>query len=96
MTPWIKYGISLARMGAEAQTVIGLRTLGMMGVLPAAPGEAARMVSEKQQAAMEAGAAWWAAALRGAPPHVQASAALRPFGRRTRANSGRLSKAAWR
>lgn len=93
MMPWMTYGLAAARMTAEAQAVIGLRMLGMMGALPAAPGETARMVSEKHEALAEAQAAFWRAAWSGKAPAAAASAMLAPYGRRTRANAERLSRA---
>lgn len=85
-----------ARMMAEAQTVIGLRMLGMAGVLPAAKGENARMVAEKQRAFTEAGWAATRSMMTGAGPMAAWGAALTPIGRTTRANSKRLSKRAVR
>ena len=84
--------LAAARMLLEAQTVIGLRMLGMMGVLPAARGENGRMVREKQRAFAEAGMAAGRAALTGAAPVAIWSAALAPVGRVTGANARRLTK----
>lgn len=81
-----------ARMTIEAQTVIGLRTAGMMGMMAQAPGEPFRMVAEKQAAATESLFAMAQAAGRGASAERVMSAALRPYGKRTRANSRRLTK----
>lgn len=78
----------------EAQMVIALRMLGLAGILPAAPGENMRMVTEKAQAAQEAGFAMARAIGAGADPGRIALAGLKPVRRRTRANAKRLSKAA--
>ena len=92
MTEMMRLQFATVRMMAEAQTVIGLRMLGMAGVLPAAPMENARMVSEKQHAFSEAGMAAARAMMTGRGPLGAWSAALAPIGRTTRANSKRLSK----
>ena len=82
-----------ARMLVEAQTVIGLRMLGMAGVLTPAPGETARMVAEKRSAFSAAGMAATRAAMAGRGPLGAYGAALAPVGRRTRANARRLTQA---
>lgn len=81
-----------ARMAIEAQMVIGLRTAGMVGIMSQAPGEPFRMVAEKHAAATESLFGMAQAAGRGASPERVMSAGLRPYGRRTRANSRRLIK----
>ncbi|MEM9798279.1 MAG: antifreeze protein [Pseudomonadota bacterium] len=81
-----------AHMLAEAQTVIGLRLLGLTGILPAASGENMRMVTEKQTAFTQAGLAAAGAMMAGATPAQAYGAALVPIGRATRANSRRLSR----
>ena len=80
-----------ARMAIEANTVIGLRMAGMMGIMAQSPGEPFRMVAEKQAAASESLYAMASAGLRGHSAVRVLSAALRPYGRRTRANSRRLT-----
>ena len=96
MTELMRLQWATARMMAEAQTVIGLRMLGMAGVLPAAKGENARMVAEKQKAFADAGVAATTAWMTGGGAVGAWNAALTPIGRTTRANSKRLSKGAWR
>ena len=64
----------------------------MMGMMAQAPGEPFRMVAEKQAAATESLFAMAQAAGRGASAERVMAAALRPYGKRTRANSRRLSK----
>jgi hypothetical protein len=88
----VRLWAQFARMGIEAQMVIGLRTAGMMGMMVQAPGEPFRMVAEKQAAATESLFAMAQAAGRGASAERVMAAALRPYGKRTRANSRRLSK----
>jgi hypothetical protein len=77
---------------AETQVVMTLRILGMAGVIPVRADENARMVSEKGPAFARAIMAGSAAALRGASPDRVAMAAMRPLGRKTRANVKRLTK----
>ena len=82
-----------AEMMVQAQTVIGLRLMGMAGVLPARPGENRRMVAEKQTAFAQAGQAAMRAMMTGKTPAQAYGLALAPIGRRTRANTRRLTKA---
>ncbi|MDB6180532.1 antibiotic ABC transporter [Paracoccus fistulariae] len=72
--------------------VIGLRVAGMMGMIAQSPGEPFRMVAEKQAAASESLYAMALSAGRGDSADRMISAALRPYGKRTRANSRRLTK----
>ncbi|WP_347138720.1 antibiotic ABC transporter [Paracoccus sp. SSK6] len=88
----VRLWAQFARMAIEAQMVIGLRTAGMMGFMAQAPGEPFRMVAEKQAAATEAMFAIAQAAGRGHSAERMMAAALRPYGKRTRANSRRLTK----
>lgn len=74
--------------------VIGVRMAGMMGLMAQSPGEPFRMVAEKQAAASESMFAMAQAAGRGASPEQMMSAALKPYGKRTAANSRRLSRKA--
>ncbi|MEM7488980.1 MAG: antifreeze protein [Pseudomonadota bacterium] len=82
-----------AEMMMQAQTVIGLRLLGMAGVLPSRSDEILRMVTEKQAAFAQSGLAAMGAVLSGKTPAQAYGLALTPIGRRTRANSRRLTKA---
>lgn len=82
----------MVRIGLDSQMVIGLRLAGMMGMREQSPGEPFRMVAEKQAAASESIFAIAQAASRGASADRVMSAALRPYGKRTRANSRRLAK----
>jgi hypothetical protein len=87
-----RLSMDTGRMLAEAQIVITLRMMGMAGVIPASPGENARMVTEKVATAQAAGAAMAKAAMGGASAPAVAAAGLKHVGRRTRANVRRLSK----
>lgn len=82
----------MTRIAIESQTVIGLRILGMMGMTNQSPGEPFRMIAEKQAAATESLFAMTRAASSGASAERVMSAALRPYGKRTRANSRRLTR----
>ena len=93
MQQWMRLNLATAHMLSEAQTVVGLRMMGMAGLRPAAAGETVRMVTEKQAAFAEAGLAMTKALMRGAGPVAAMEAGLKPIGRTTRANSRRLSKA---
>ena len=92
MMDMMRLQLATARMLTEAQTVIGLRMLGMAGVLPASGGENLRMVTEKQKAFSEAGIAATRAVMRGGTPVAAMEAALKPIGRATSANARRLGK----
>ncbi|WP_235755756.1 hypothetical protein [Paracoccus salsus] len=63
---------------------------GMMGMAVQSPGEPFRMFAEKQAAASESLFAVMQATGRGVAADRVVSAALRPYGKRTRANSRRL------
>lgn len=82
----------MARIAVDSQMIIGLRMAGMMGLTAQSPGEPFRMVAEKQAAASESIFAIAQAASRGASADRVMSAALRPYSKRTRANSRRLTK----
>lgn len=82
----------VAQIAIESQMVIGMRLAGMMGFLPQHKSESHRMVQEKLDAAQEAGAAMMRAMTRGARADQVMAAALRPYGRRTKANARRLTR----
>ena len=90
----MKLWADVLRMGFEAQYVMAMRMAGMMGMLPQRSGENVRMVAEKGDAARESVGAALRSAATGARPDEILSAALRPYGRRTRANAKRLTKSA--
>lgn len=85
--------MQVAQIAIESQMVIGMRVAGMMGFLPQHKNESHRMVQEKLEAAQESGTAIMRAFTRGASADQVMSAALRPYGRRTKANARRLTKA---
>jgi hypothetical protein len=89
--PW-RSTFAFWSMMAEAQTVIAIRTLGMMGVLPASPRENQTMFAEKGPAFVESAIAAGAAVMSGKSPDQIAHAAIRPIARRTGANVKRLTK----
>ncbi|SNX72042.1 hypothetical protein SAMN05878503_11194 [Cereibacter ovatus] len=90
----MKLSWQMGMMVVEAQTVMTLRTLGMMGVLTPHPQENQRMVAEKGVAFAQSAQAAAMAAMQGKHPHEVAAAALQPIRRRTRVNAARLTRAA--
>ena len=80
-------------LAAEAQTVIVLRTLGMVGLWKTGPGENARMVSEKTEAFTKSAMATAGAIARGASADKIAMAGMKPLRQKTRPNVARLTKA---
>lgn len=91
LAPSAKLWGDLMRMGIEAQFVMTLRTAGMMGLLPQGRNETALMFTEKGDAVRESFGAAFRSAARGARADQVLAAALRPYGRRTRANAKRLA-----
>ena len=85
--------VAFMTLAAEAQTVITLRTLGMMGLWNTGKSENQLMVSEKTQAFTQSAHAAAAAIARGARPDQVAIAGLKPLRRKTRTNVARLTKA---
>ncbi|MCF8512352.1 MAG: hypothetical protein K9G43_12960 [Rhodobacteraceae bacterium] len=84
--------IAAGQIMAESQLVIALRVAGMAGILPMAEGETQRMLSEKLAAGKEAGQAALRAGWAGGSLPTIVMAAMKPVGRRTRANARRLSR----
>ncbi|WCR15282.1 antibiotic ABC transporter [Paracoccus seriniphilus] len=82
----------MARIAVDSQMVITMRMAGMIGLTPQSPGEPFRMVAEKHAAASESLFAMTEAASRGASLERVMTAALRPYSKRTRANSRRLTR----
>ena len=80
-------------LAAEAQTVIALRTLGLMGLWNTGAAETERMVTEKTEAFAQAAQASVAALVRGERPDQVAMAGMKPLQRKTQQNVARLSKA---
>ncbi len=95
-TPFELWRLSMrsSRMMAEAQAVIGMRMMGMIGLWPVKPDECTKMLSEKLDAAFEAQGAVLRAAMKGGSGIDMVEAALRPVRRRTRANAARLARSA--
>ncbi|NHB78436.1 antifreeze protein [Rhodobacter calidifons] len=93
MTParMISLSLKTGMMLMEAQMVIGMRMMGMMGMWRVHPSENARMSSEKVAAANASAVAASKAIMAGKPPAVIAEAALKPIARRTRSNVKRLA-----
>jgi len=88
----MRAGLAFWTMMAEAQAVVAIRTMGMWGVLPAAPSERHDMLAEKGPAFLESAFAAGQAAVMGKTAVQVAEAALRPIGRQTRSNVRRLTK----
>lgn len=84
-------GLAFWTMMAEAQAVVAIRTMGMWGVIPASPRERHTMMAEKGPAFAEAALAAGIAAAQGRRPEAVLEAAVKPLGRRTRANVRRLT-----
>jgi hypothetical protein len=85
-------GVTSAAIAVEANMVVAMRVMGMMGGWSVAPGESLRMVTEKQAALAEAGMGAASAMARGASPVAVARAAAAPVRRRTKANVKRLTR----
>lgn len=90
--PWIGLGWDAWMLGAEAATVIGLRTLKVAAGGVAAEREAHRMVQEKVEAAQALQVMALTGALGFTAPQV-ARKTLKHYRRKVRANRRRLSKA---
>lgn len=82
----------IAMMAFEAQAVITLRMLGMMGLWAVTPTENARMLSEKPTAFLQSASAAMNAAANGMRPDQIVTAAVTPIRQRTSANVRRLTK----
>jgi hypothetical protein len=79
-------------LAAEAQTVIALRTLGMVGLWNVSHDEHSRMVSEKTEAFAQSAKATAKAIARGHRPDQIAMAGMKPLQRKTRPNVARLTR----
>jgi hypothetical protein len=86
----MQLSIRTSVMLAEAQMVIGMRMLGMMGMWRVLPSENARMSSEKLLAVGEVTMASSRAVMSGQSPIKVAEAALKPIRRKTASNVKRL------
>jgi len=85
---WFRAGF----MMFEAQSVIAMRLMGMAGVWRVSPDEPARMVGEKQIAAVEGASAAARAAVKGKNPARVVEAAITPASRQTARNVKRLAR----
>ncbi|MBB3995143.1 hypothetical protein GGR95_002794 [Sulfitobacter undariae] len=84
--------VQMAHIMVEAQSVIGMRMMGMAGLWSVPKGEDETMVAEKLQAMTRASADATALMLRGGTPDQITAAALKPYRQKTRANAKRLGK----
>ena len=89
--PWLGIGWDAWRLGMEASTVIGLRTLKIAQGGAAGQAEAERMVSEKVQAGLDLQALALTGGL-GMTPASASARTLAHYRRRVNANRRRLSK----
>jgi len=89
--PWFGIGWDAWRLGVEASTVIGLRTLKIAQGGAGGRAEAERMVSEKVQAGMDLQALALSGGL-GATPAAASARTLAHLRRKVNANRRRLSK----
>lgn len=88
---WFGLGMDMWMLGAEASSVIALRTLKMASGGAAADAEAARMVSEKMDAGFAIAQRAMLGQLGTTMPGI-ASKAVADYRRRVRANSRRLTR----
>ena len=84
--------MQMTSMMCEAQTVMGLRIMGMSGAIATPKGENDRMMNEKPAAMIDAFAAGTKAALAGKAPEEIMSAAIKPLSSKVTANRKRLMK----
>ncbi len=89
--PWLKLGWDALALGAEASTVIGLRSMKIARGDAAAAKEAELMVHEKVQAAIAVNTLAWTGAFGLTAPSI-ASGALAHYRRKVRSNRRRLAK----
>ena len=91
MRAWSEYGMAYSRMLMSANEVILRRTQQMATGVMTKP-EATGMVMEKLTAMATSAEKAAVAAAKGATPIAIATAALRPYGSKTRSNARRLRK----
>lgn len=89
---YLRNGVQLGMMAAEAQTVITMRLWGMGGLWAVTEAENDRMVSEKTQALSQSMINAGLATMAGKRPDQIMAAAIKPMRQKTRANSKRLAK----
>jgi hypothetical protein len=88
----IELSIRTSIMLTEAQMIIGMRMMGMMGLWRVLPSENARMSSEKVAVMGQVALASSQALMSGKPPTLVAAAALKPIRRKTASNVKRLAR----
>lgn len=93
MTPQAFFALQLkfGSLMLETQTVMALRLLAMGGVIPARPGENARMINEKAPAMTKSFMAASEAMMLGKRPEEVMNAAMAPVSRKVRSNRKRLA-----
>lgn len=89
---YIANAIQLSFVLAEAQSVIGMRVLGAIGVWSVPKSENSRMLNEKVFAFVKGSTDASLAAIAGETPDVVTAAAIKPIRKATRANHKRLTK----
>ena len=87
-----KGSLELTALLVETQIVMVYRTMGLVGLWTASPGESRRMVAEKAPAFAEAAIAASRAAMSGLRPDEVMGAWIRPLRRKTRSNARRLGR----
>ncbi|MCB1389979.1 MAG: hypothetical protein KDK12_12690, partial [Rhodobacteraceae bacterium] len=87
-----RLSLQTSLMALQAQQVVAMRTLGLMGAWRTRDGEATRMVTEKLDALGEARNGISRAVGQAKSPLVIAQAALAPYARRTSDNHRHLTR----
>ena len=90
--PWFDVAMEMTRLGIEAQTVIALRTARLMTGGAASEAECSRMVSEKMQAAADAGLSRMVGTLQGRSQAAIATQVTKAYRRQVAANRRRLMR----
>jgi hypothetical protein len=90
--PWLSLSFNMWRLGLEAQTVMALRMMKLAAGGATAQREAARMVSEKGAAAIEARLAAATLAAAGKKHPAIGRKVIGGYRKRIRANRRRLSR----
>ena len=88
----ITNAMQIGMMLMEAQAVMSMRMMGMMGLWSVTPQENTRMVTEKMEAMVKSATDAGRVTMRGGSPDEIAAAAIAPVRKATRANSRRLGK----
>ena len=90
--PWFDVAMEMTRLGIEAQTVIALRTARLMTGGAASEAECSRMVSEKMEAAADAGLSMMVGTLQGRSQAAIATQVTKAYRRQVAANRRRLMR----